>query len=57
MTKNKYPKIAEDKLARFNFITEAKVLYRFKVEAAKRGMSTGKLIGLLIKSYVNSLED
>ena len=55
--KKDYPMIPEDKQARFNFITDAKTLYRFRVEAAKRGMSTGKLIGLLIKSYVNSLED
>lgn len=54
--KTKYP-VIKDEEVKFSFNTKAKILYRFRVEAAKRGMSTGKLIGLLINSYVNSLDN
>lgn len=54
--KKDYP-VIKDGDTRFSFLTEAKILYRFRIEAARRGMSTGKLIGLLIKSYVNSLDN
>lgn len=54
--KKKYPIIKEDEDKRFNFIAKAGVLYRFRIEAAKRGMGTGKLIGMLMESYVNSIK-
>ena len=56
MLKPKYPIIKEDEDKRFNFVAKAGVIYRFRIEAAKRGMSAGKLIGLLMESYVNSIE-
>ena len=55
--KKQYPKINEDDDKRFNFIGKAGIIYRFKIEAAKRGMSAGKLLGLIMESYVNSLDN
>lgn len=56
MSKTNYPTIKPEDNKTFSFVTNAKTLYRFRIEAAKRGMSTGKLIGLLIESYINSIE-
>lgn len=54
--KNKYPVVGEEE-KKFSFNVKAKVLHQFRIEAAKRGMSTGKLIGMLITSYINSLDN
>ena len=54
--KNKYPTIKPEDNKTFSFVTKADTLYRFRIEAAKRGMSTGKLIGFLIESYINSID-
>lgn len=54
--KNEYPVVGEEE-KKFSFNVRANVLHQFRVEAAKRGMSTGKLIGMLITSYVNSIDN